>query len=90
MKKRIRDLLNDIGGLWHYVRNSRRATTVEVCFNYSGVFVQVAIEPLLAPFTVSCILVLEEFQIRRMSLLTTPHAFPITVRGKFPISAIDQ
>ena len=51
---------------------------------------QVAIEPLLAPFTVSCIFVLEEFQMRRMNLLTTHQAFPMTVRGKFPISAIDQ
>ena len=37
---------------------------VEVCFNYSGVFLQVEIEPLLACFTVSCILALEGVQMR--------------------------
>ena len=34
---------------------------VEVPFNYSGVFLQVEIEPLLACFTVSCLLPLEKF-----------------------------
>ena len=58
MKKRIRVLLNDIGDLCDYTRNGRRATTVEVCFNYSGPFLQVEVTPLLALFTVSCTLAL--------------------------------
>ena len=37
---------------------------VDVSFNYSGVFLQVEIEPLLACFTVSCIVALEEAQMR--------------------------
>ena len=36
--------------------SSTTSEVVEVCFNYSGVFLQVKIEPLLARFTVSCLL----------------------------------
>ena len=54
--------------------SSTTSEVVEVPFNYSGVFLQVEIEPLLARFTVSCILALEGFQKRGKEAFTSNDA----------------